>query len=100
MSPTVTTGLAEYPSMEEIEATLKELSSAAWLINATEIALELGSPILTNIVMAAALVGSGAIPLKPETFEAALRESLPGDKLELNLKAARRGYEEAKNRAA
>jgi indolepyruvate ferredoxin oxidoreductase beta subunit len=96
----VTTGMADYPSTEEIEATLKELSSAAWLINATEIALELGAPILTNIVMAAALVGSQAIPLRPETFEAALRDSLPSDKLDMNLKAARRGYEEAKSRAA
>jgi len=95
----VTTGAAEYPGTEEIERTLKELSSTAWLINATEIALELGASILTNIIMAGALVGSRALPLEPEALEAELRESLPSDKLELNLQAARRGLEEASRRA-
>ena len=96
----VTTGAAEYPGTEEIERTLKELSSTAWLINATEIALELGASILTNIIMAGALVGSRALPLEPEALEAELRESLPSDKLELNLQAARRGLEEASRRRA
>jgi len=95
----VTTGAAEYPGTEEIERTLEELSSTAWLINATEIALELGASILTNIIMAGALVGSRALPLEPEALEAGLRDSLPSDKLELNLQAARRGLEEASRRA-
>jgi indolepyruvate ferredoxin oxidoreductase beta subunit len=94
----VTTGAAEYPGTEEITRTLEELSSTAWVINATEIALEMGASILTNIIMTGALVGSGALPLSAEAFEAALRESLPSDKLELNLQAARRGLEEASRR--
>jgi indolepyruvate ferredoxin oxidoreductase beta subunit len=94
----VTTGAAEYPGTEEITRTLEELSSTAWVINATEIALEMGASILTNIIMTGALVGSGALPLPAEAFEAALRESLPSDKLELNLQAARRGLEEASRR--
>jgi len=94
----VTTGAAEYPGTEEITRTLEELSSTAWVINATEIALEMGASILTNIIMTGALVGSGALPLSAEAFEAALRESLPSDKLELNLQAARRGLDEASRR--
>jgi indolepyruvate ferredoxin oxidoreductase beta subunit len=96
----VTTGAAEYPGTEKIEKTLEELSSTAWLINATEIALEMGASILTNIIMAGALVGSQALPLEPEGLEAELRDSLPSDKLELNLQAARRGLEEASRRGA
>jgi len=96
----VTTGAAEYPGTEKIEKTLEELSSTAWLINATEIALEMGAPILTNIIMAGALVGSRSLPLEPEALEAELRDSLPNDKLELNLQAARRGLEEASRRGA
>ena len=96
----VTTGMVEYPTKEEIEGMLKELSGRAWLVDATDIALELGAPILTNIVIAGALVGSEALPMSPEVFEGALRDSLPSDKLELNLKAARRGLEEARKRAA
>jgi len=96
----VTTGAAEYPGTEKIEKTLEELSSTAWLINATEIALEMGASILTNTIMAGALVGSRALPLEPEDLEAELRDSLPSDRLELNLQAARRGLEEASRRGA
>jgi indolepyruvate ferredoxin oxidoreductase beta subunit len=96
----VTTGMAEYPGTPKIARTLEELSSTAWLIGATDIALELGASILTNIVMLGALVGSGALPLPTEAFEAELRDSLPSDRLELNLQAARRGLEEARRLAA
>jgi Pyruvate/2-oxoacid:ferredoxin oxidoreductase gamma subunit len=48
--------------------------------------------------MVGALVGSHALPLGPEELEAALRESMPSDKLEMNLTAARRGLEEASAR--
>jgi indolepyruvate ferredoxin oxidoreductase beta subunit len=96
----VTTGAAEYPSTEEVEKTLRQLATTAWLIHATEIALEMGASILANIIMAGALVGSNALPLGPENLEAALRESMPGDKLEMNLQAARRGLEEARKRTA
>jgi len=96
----VTSGAAEYPGTEKIERTLAELASSAWLIHATEIALKLGASILTNIVMVGALVGSGSLPLTPEGLEAALRASLPSDKLELNLQAARRGLEEASRHRA
>ncbi|MBW1686034.1 MAG: indolepyruvate oxidoreductase subunit beta [Deltaproteobacteria bacterium] len=96
----VTSGAAEYPGTEKIEKTLEELSSMAWLINATEIALEMGAAILTNTIMAGALVGSRALPLEPEALEAELRDSLPSDRLELNLQAARRGLEEASRRGA
>ena len=94
------TGMAAYPSTQEIAETLDELSRTAWVINATEMALELGASILTNIVMAGALVGSQALPLRQEALEAELRESLPSDKLDLNLQAVRKGLEEAKRQGA
>jgi indolepyruvate ferredoxin oxidoreductase beta subunit len=95
----VTTGAAEYPGIEKIAKTLEELSSAAWVINATEIALEMGASILTNIIMVGALVGSRALPIGPEGLEAVLRDSMPADKLEMNLAAAQRGLDEARARA-
>jgi indolepyruvate ferredoxin oxidoreductase beta subunit len=95
----VTTGAAEYPGTQEVARLLAELSSAAWVINATEIALEMGASILTNIIMVGALVGSQALPLGPEELEAALHDSMSSDKLEMNLVAARRGLEEARARA-
>jgi indolepyruvate ferredoxin oxidoreductase beta subunit len=94
----VAIGAAHYPSIEEIVKALEELSSRAWLINATDIALDLGASILANIVMAGALVGAGVLPLAPEEFEQELQESLPADRLDSNLKAFRRGLAEVKAR--
>jgi len=90
----VTTGTAEYPAREQVIKTLEQLSSRAWLLDATDIALGLGAGILANIVMLGALVGSGALPVGLQAFEPELRESLPTDKLDLNLKAFQRGIRE------
>lgn len=87
----VTTGAADYPMREQVVSILKQLSSQAWLIDATDIALDLGASILTNMVMLGALAGSGVLPTGPDRFEDELRESLPADKLEMNLEAFRRG---------
>jgi indolepyruvate ferredoxin oxidoreductase, beta subunit len=90
----VSSGGAKYPTVEEIGRTLGELSSRAWVVDATDIALELGPPILANIVMMGTLVASGLLPLGAEVFEAELRESLPADRLAMNLEAFRRGMAE------
>ncbi len=87
----VSTGAAQYPSREQVVGTLEQLSSRSWLIDATDIALELGAGILANITMLGALVGSDALPVGPEAFELELRESLAPDKLDANLQAFRRG---------
>jgi indolepyruvate ferredoxin oxidoreductase beta subunit len=87
----VSTGAAEYPSREQIVGTLEQLSSRSWLIDASDIALELGAGILANIAMLGALVGSGTMPASQEAFEAELKQSLPSDKLDQNLQAFRRG---------
>ena len=94
----VAIGAARYPTVDEIMSTLEQLSASAWLINATDIAVELGAPILANIVMVGALVGAGVVPLRPEEIEQEFQESLSDDRLELNLKAFRRGLAEAKTR--
>jgi indolepyruvate ferredoxin oxidoreductase beta subunit len=94
----VAIGTAHYPSVEEIARALEELSSRAWLINATDIALDLGASILANIVMVGALVGAGVLPLAAKELELELQESLPGDRLDLNLKAFRKGLAEVKGR--
>lgn len=94
----VAIGAARYPTTEEIMETMEQLSSSAWLINATEIAVELGAPILANIVMVGAVAGAGVLPLSPQEVEAELQESLPADRLESNIKAFRRGLAEAQAR--
>ena len=83
----VISGEQRYPSMDEAKSWVAELYEACWFLEATEKALELGNPILGNIMMIGAAAGIGALPLDREGFEAAISETLSSDKLALNLKA-------------
>jgi indolepyruvate ferredoxin oxidoreductase beta subunit len=83
----VIAGELDYPSLEDISESVKELSSVAWFIDATDEAVKLGDSILGNIIMIGALSGTGELPLYREDFKEAISESLPEDKLNMNLKA-------------
>ena len=83
----VISGDQQYPDLDEITAWVAELSEASWFLDATEKAMELGNPILGNIMMIGAAAGIGVLPLDRKDFEAALAENLSADKQELNLKA-------------
>ncbi len=87
----VTVGDAEYPPMEKIQETIRELAEKSWFVDATEIALSLGSPIYTNIIMVGALAGTKLLPLARKIFEEAIQESFPGAHLSDNLKAFSKG---------
>ncbi len=83
----VISGEHPYPPVDEIKSWVQELSDASWFLEATDKALELGNPILGNIMMIGAAAGIGALPLDRKDFEAAITETLSADKLELNLQA-------------
>ena len=78
-------------SMEKIRATIQELARKSWFVDATEIALALGSPIFTNIIMVGALAGTRLLPLSQKTYEVTIKESFPEAHLEVNLKAFGQG---------
>ena len=83
----VAIGEAEYPSLDRIKQGIRELSHEAWYLDASEIAIELGAPLLTNMVMAGALIGSGRMPLEEEKFERQLKTNFEKERLSSNLKA-------------
>jgi len=87
----VSTGEVEYPRLETIKQSIDELSGKAWYIDASEMALRLGASLLTNMVMAGALVGAGLLPLRQDIFERQLKASLQKERLTLNLQAFRMG---------
>lgn len=87
----VSTGEAEYPGLETIKQSINGLSGKAWYIDASEMALKLGASLLTNIVMAGALVGAGLLPLKQDMFERQLKARFQKERLTLNLQAFRMG---------
>ena len=76
-----------YPNLEAIRGAIQTLSQTSSFINATEIAIVLGSPIASNIVMLGALIGINEIPLSKKDIKEEIRTSFPGSKIELNLKA-------------
>jgi indolepyruvate ferredoxin oxidoreductase beta subunit len=89
----VIAGNAIYPDLSKVIATISELSSKVWVINATEIALDMGDPIFSNVAMLGALCATNLLPMDRKRFEAAIGELLPSRRLAENLKAFDRGAE-------
>jgi len=88
----ITGGQAEYPELDELLDAIKRLSAKAWVINATEEAQRLGDPILANVILTGALIGSSTLPLDKESLEPLLQERFP-KAFELNMAAFSRGIE-------
>jgi indolepyruvate ferredoxin oxidoreductase beta subunit len=84
-------GEQTYPAVEDIRKWVRELSQAAWFIDATEEAVQLGNPILGNIICVGALAATGVLPLDRGNFETVLASKMPHDKVALNLVAFDRG---------
>jgi len=88
----------KYPSLDKLMEDITALSAKTWVIQATEEAAKLGNPIMANVVLVGALVGSGVLPLNREAMEAVLAERFP-KALESNMKALDRGIELVKQHA-
>ena len=89
----VLAGRATYPDLAELESAIAALSAQAWFVPATDIALDLGSAIVTNIIMLGALVGSKTMPISLAQAEDEVRTTIPNSQIELNLEALNRGYQ-------
>ncbi len=89
----VIAGNAAYPELSVVLKKIQKLSREVWTLNATEIGLELGDPIFSNIVMLGALSALDLLPLNREGFQNVIQEMLPFHKLHLNMNAFDRGRE-------
>lgn len=87
----VISGDATYPEVSKVISKIKELSRRVWTLNATEIALEMGDPIFSNIVMLGALCTIDVLPVNRQGFESIIRDLLPSRSLAENLKAFDKG---------
>lgn len=85
----------EYPNLDSLVESIRELSANTWVLNATEIAMDLEAPIVANIVLLGALAASEALPITIKEMEEEIRRSFPDSKVELNLKALREGFQAA-----
>ena len=88
----VTGGEAEYPDLDRLMETIKDLSTRTWVINATEEAQKMGDPIFANVILVGALIGCGVLPLDEKSVEPVLRESFPKE-FEANITAFNKGMQ-------
>lgn len=89
----VISGDAVYPDLSVITNAIRSLSRRLWVLNATEIALEMGDAILSNMAMLGALCATGTLPVDRNRFEETIRELLPSHRIPDNLTAFDRGAE-------
>lgn len=81
----VSSGNASYPSLDEIKRMLKEVSRQAFFIDATEIAVKLGTPRVTNVILLGAVATQMNVPV--ETWEDVIISRVPSKHRDLNLQA-------------
>ncbi len=89
----VIAGELKYPSQEEIRGALDELASEVCLLDATDEALKLGQPILGNVIMMGAVAATGVLPFNADDFRSVIAETMSQDKVDINMKAFRKGGE-------
>lgn len=82
-----------YPDMETLKSVIQRLSMGAWLVNVSQIALELGSPIVANIILLGSLVATDNLPITADQVEGEIRATFPAAAVDLNLKALKMGRE-------
>jgi indolepyruvate ferredoxin oxidoreductase, beta subunit len=89
----VISGELPYPDVDKLLDMVESLSSKVYRVQATEKALELGNPILANIILIGAVAGAGLLPITVEDIEKAVARYMSADKVELNRKAFVMGAE-------
>ena len=92
----VIAGNATYPEVDTVLEKIHKLSQKVWTINATEIALEMGDPIFSNMVMIGAFSDLELLPVNRPGFQEVIEDVLPTKKLTSNLDAFDRGREAIK----
>jgi indolepyruvate ferredoxin oxidoreductase, beta subunit len=96
----VMAGRVKYPDVDSLEQAINRLSKTAWLLNVTDMALELGSPIMANIILLGGLVATNYLPISSDQVGREVRSSFPSSVVDLNLKALEMGINAIKSRAA
>ncbi len=94
----VTSGGAEYPSIEDLIVSAQKAGLSVLAFDATALAKQAGSPMVGNSVLLGAVAETGALPLSKESLLAALIDTVPAKHREMNRKAFELGAEEARSK--
>ena len=87
----VIAGDVEYPDLEWIRAVLAESGERLIWLDATRKAIEMGGPIMLNMIMLGALCALPEFPLDADDIKAVLRDLFPESKLTANYRALEAG---------
>lgn len=83
----VIAGDQKYPSKEELSDALIKLSRDVKFIDATDEALKLGEPILSNVIMMGAIAGLNDLPFDTPDFAEVVAGTFKKEKQEINIRA-------------
>jgi indolepyruvate ferredoxin oxidoreductase, beta subunit len=86
-----------YPDLQQLFEKIRSLSRKSYFVPATDKALELGNPILANIVLIGTVSGAGLLPLSVEGLQRAVTDYMSADKVPINTEAFLCGVSMVKN---
>jgi len=89
----VSLGGATYPDLERIQSRSGECASVSRFLPCRDLARQAGNPKSANTVLLGAMCAVPDSPFGIEDLEAGVRKHLPQKIAEVNVSAARRGYE-------
>jgi indolepyruvate ferredoxin oxidoreductase, beta subunit len=89
----VITGELNYPSLNDIQNIFHKISAKSWLIDATDAAVTLGNPVLSNVVIIGALSAVNLLPINRQVFVQEIAKNMAADKRAINLAAFDAGAE-------
>lgn len=89
---------ASYPQLESILEKIRLFTKSILTIDAQSIAKKLGNTYVLNITMLGALFATGKLPIKRETIQESIGDSVSQKFVEINLKAFEAGYKEFSSR--
>lgn len=93
LSPfTVTTGSSEYPSLNVLQALIREKTAKLIAFDAAAMAKEAGNVMSVNMVLLGALIQTGTVPLSAENIKEAIMKRTRKAFVESNLKAFEIGF--------
>ncbi len=93
----VIAGDVRYPPPEWIRSVIAETGTPLFWLDATPMAVELGGPIMLNMIMLGALCESAFVPVEKRDLEGVLTTFFPKQKLKANFKALEMGGELIRN---
>ncbi|MET1123950.1 MAG: indolepyruvate ferredoxin oxidoreductase subunit beta [Archaeoglobaceae archaeon] len=96
LPPSVTTGQAKYPDLEEIIDDLRSLCEV-YPVEAWKIAERAGNLLATNVAIIGIALALTKLPFGIDDAEWAVKEIMSGRLLDVNLRALKMGYEEARS---